>query len=205
MEKESNHAIVYGASGLIGWALVDQLLNAYPQAGSFSKVTAVTNRPLNAPDSHWPEPGDSHQPDLQLISNIDLRRGDGSLLANSLMQVVNDVESVTHVYYLGESCPYMVQCAHAYCYIKVFTAMDDDIEEVAVNKRMFQNVIDAHGLISPNLQFVVFPGGTRVSKYRLQGTEENEAILKQSGLRYLCPRRHLHPSPARGHGEQPPG
>lgn len=53
---------------------------------------------------------------------------------------------------------------HAYCYIKVFTAVDDDIEEVAVNKRMFQNVIDAHGLISPNLQFVVFPGGTRVSR-----------------------------------------
>lgn len=51
---------------------------------------------------------------------------------------------------------------------KVFTAVDDDIEEVAVNKHMFQNVIDAHGLISPNLQFVVFPGGTRVG--RMQNT-----------------------------------
>lgn len=106
MEKESNHAIVYGASGLIGWALVDQLLNAYPEAGSFSKVTAVTNRPLNASESHWPEPGDLHRPDLQLVSNVDLRRGYGGLLANSLKQVVDDVESVTHVYYLGELCPY---------------------------------------------------------------------------------------------------
>lgn len=47
---------------------------------------------------------------------------------------------------------------------RVFTAVEDDLEEVAVNRRMFQNVIDAHGLISPNLQFVVFPGGTRVSR-----------------------------------------
>lgn len=46
----------------------------------------------------------------------------------------------------------------------VFTAIDDDIEEVAVNRRMFQNVIDAHGLLSPDLQFVAFPGGTRVSQ-----------------------------------------
>lgn len=108
MNKSSNHAIVYGASGLIGWAIVDQLLSAYPQAGSFSKVTAVTNRPLNVFESHWPEPDNSHRPDLQLVSNIDLRRGDGASLANSLKQVVNDVESVTHVYYLGESCPIAV-------------------------------------------------------------------------------------------------
>lgn len=45
----------------------------------------------------------------------------------------------------------------------VFTAVDDDIEEVAVNRRMFQNVIDAHSLLSPDLQFVAFAGGTRVS------------------------------------------
>lgn len=29
---------------------------------------------------------------------------------------------------------------------------------------MFQNVIDAHSLLSPRLKFVAFPGGTRVSK-----------------------------------------
>lgn len=46
----------------------------------------------------------------------------------------------------------------------MFTAIDDDIEEVATNRRMFQNVIDAHGLVSSNLQFVAFAGGTRVSR-----------------------------------------
>ncbi|KAJ5157285.1 uncharacterized protein N7482_008385 [Penicillium canariense] len=142
MSKRSNHAIVFGASGLIGWALVDQLLNSYPTADSFSKITAVTNRPLNFSKSYWPEP-DSNRPQLQLVSGINLRHGDGATLADSLKQEVEDIGSITHLYYL------------------VFTAIEDDIEEAAVNRRMFQNVIDALGLVSPHLQFVVFPGGTR--------------------------------------------
>ncbi|KAH7147142.1 hypothetical protein B0J13DRAFT_595332 [Dactylonectria estremocensis] len=142
MSEKSGHAIVFGASGLIGWSIVDQLLRLYPRPGSFSKVTAITNRPLEASDSNWPEPS-SDQPDLQLVSGIDLRCGDGVELANSLKQMVEDIETVTHIYYL------------------VFTAVEDDIKEVATNRRMFQNVIDAHTLLSPNLQFVAFPGGTR--------------------------------------------
>lgn len=45
----------------------------------------------------------------------------------------------------------------------MFQAVEDDIEEVAINRRMFQNVVDAHTILSPNLQFVAFAGGTRVS------------------------------------------
>ncbi|KAI1145491.1 hypothetical protein F4825DRAFT_443711 [Nemania diffusa] len=142
MEEEPRHAIVFGASGLIGWAVVDQLLRAYPTAGAFSKITAVTNREVKLSESYWPEPG-AGRPDLQLISGIDLRRGDGTTLANSLQQAVEDIHTITHVFYL------------------VFTSVPDDVEEVATNRQMLQNVIDAHNLLSPNLQFVVFPGGTR--------------------------------------------
>ncbi|KAJ5919714.1 hypothetical protein N7454_009549 [Penicillium verhagenii] len=139
---DQKHAIVFGASGLIGWSLVNQLLSSYPSVGTFSKVTAITNRPITVSDSHWPE-SVPNQPDLQLVSGIDLRDGDGVELAGELKRTVRNVESVTHIYYL------------------VFTAVEDDIEEVSTNLRMFKNVIDAHGLISPNLQFVAFPGGTR--------------------------------------------
>ncbi|KAJ5400914.1 hypothetical protein N7465_011403 [Penicillium sp. CMV-2018d] len=142
MADGSHHAIIYGASGLNGWSLVNQLLRCYPDVGSFSTVTAVTNRPLDLSESHWPGP-DQDRPALQLVSGIDLRHGDGATLAGSLKEAINDVESVTHIFYL------------------VFTAIDDDLEEVATNKRMFQSVIDAHGLVSPNLLFVAFPGGTR--------------------------------------------
>ncbi|KAF3016526.1 hypothetical protein E8E14_011657 [Neopestalotiopsis sp. 37M] len=143
MENSSGHAIVYGASGLIGWAVVNQLLSSYPEPGAFSKVTAVTNRPLNPSETFWPEqqPG---RPELQLVSGVDLRDGDGSTLAKSLKEVVQDIESVTHIYYL------------------VFNAVGgDDIKEVATNLRMFSNVVDAHTQLSSKLKFVVFPGGTR--------------------------------------------
>ncbi len=99
-EGPNQHAIVFGASGLIGWSLVDQLLAPYPHAGSFSKVTAVTNRPLNVSECHWPQ-SDSRRPDLQLVSGIDLRHGDAAELAESLKQAVKGIEGVTHIYYLG--------------------------------------------------------------------------------------------------------
>lgn len=98
----SNHAIVFGASGLIGWALVNQLLSPYPSAGTFSKVTAITNRPITLSESYWPESAPD-RPDLQLVSGIDLRHGDGASLAESLKHAVRDVEGVTHIYYLGGS------------------------------------------------------------------------------------------------------
>ncbi|KAK6217975.1 hypothetical protein LQW54_003031 [Pestalotiopsis sp. IQ-011] len=143
MDKPSGHAIVYGASGLIGWAVVNQLLSSYPGPGAFSKVTAVTNRPLNPSETFWPEQ-QAGRPDLQLVSGVDLRDSDGSTLAESLKGAVPDIESVTNIFYL------------------VFNAVGgDDIKEVATNLHMFRNVIDAHGLLSPNLKFVAFPGGTR--------------------------------------------
>lgn len=100
MDKFSGHAIVYGASGLIGWAVVNQLLSSYPGSGAFSKVTAVTNRLLDPSETFWPEqqPG---RPDLQLVSGVDLRDGDGSTLAESLKGAVPDIESVTNIFYLG--------------------------------------------------------------------------------------------------------
>jgi uncharacterized protein YbjT (DUF2867 family) len=102
MEEAHRHAIVFGASGLIGWAVVDQLLRSYPIPDTFSKITAVTNREVKLSESHWPEPS-AGRPNLQLISGIDLRHSDGATLANALKQVVEDIHTVTHIFYLGMS------------------------------------------------------------------------------------------------------
>ncbi|KAK8128949.1 hypothetical protein PG984_010057 [Apiospora sp. TS-2023a] len=137
-----NHAIVFGASGLIGWAMVDQLLAPYPAPGTFSSVAAVANRPIDLAEAHWPEPG-GNRPDLRLVSGVDLR-GDANSLADTLRQQVPSMDKITHIYYF------------------VFTSVGHDLEEeVAVNKKMLQNVIDAVSSLSQNLKFVVFPGGTR--------------------------------------------
>lgn len=102
MAEHANHAIVYGASGLIGWAIVNQLLNSYPDAGAFSKVTAVTNRPLNLSETYWPEPN-SKRPDLELVSGIDIGQEDETTVVNALKSTVKDINTVTHVFYLGMS------------------------------------------------------------------------------------------------------
>jgi nucleoside-diphosphate-sugar epimerase len=104
MAEHANHAIVYGASGLIGWAIVNQLLDSYPNAGAFSKVTAVTNRPLNLSETYWPIPN-SKRPDLELVSGIDIGQEDETAVADTLKLTVRDIDTVTHVFYLGMHLP----------------------------------------------------------------------------------------------------
>jgi nucleoside-diphosphate-sugar epimerase len=94
------HALVIGSSGIIGWSVVNQLLAPYPSPSPFRKVTALVNRPLRLEDSFWPEkaPGG---PELALASGVDLLCGDDEV-ERGLREKVDDVESVSHVYYFGE-------------------------------------------------------------------------------------------------------
>lgn len=96
-KNRENHALVFGATGLIGWAVVDQLLSGYPDAGSFSKVTAVSNRPFNASDTLWPS-DTPERPKLQVVSGVDLQSED---LTSQIRLKVSGVDSVTHVFYFG--------------------------------------------------------------------------------------------------------
>lgn len=101
MTGPQNHALVFGASGLIGWGVVNELLAGYPEQDAFSKVTAITNRPVAEPHLHWPSPAPG-RPSLQLAAGVDLRSGTPEDLAAQLRAKVPDVESVTHVFYFGK-------------------------------------------------------------------------------------------------------
>jgi nucleoside-diphosphate-sugar epimerase len=104
MPESNNHALVIGASGLIGWSVVNQLLQCYPAKGTFTRVTALVNRPLDLGDCFWPETTDS-TPALDLIPGINLLSTDEELEA-TLKERVADVASITHVYYFGTSNPW---------------------------------------------------------------------------------------------------
>ena len=93
-----NHAIVFGASGLAGWGVVDQLFSNYPSPGTFAKVTAVANRPLNIVDSFWPSPSPS-RPILEIVSGIDLAKGADDDFPSLLEKSIQDVSTITHVFY----------------------------------------------------------------------------------------------------------
>lgn len=96
-----HNALVFGASGILGWAVVDQIMKNYPQKGVFDKVTALSNRPLSEDNAFWPQPG-SDTPNLQIVEGIDLTKGTAEELKETLKQCVPGIQSVTHVYYFGQ-------------------------------------------------------------------------------------------------------
>lgn len=96
------HALVFGASGILGWAVVNEILDNYPAKGTYSKVTALTNRPLSKEDSLWPD-NDGKRPELSIVTGIDLTKGSLEDVKTTLQQRVPDIDSVTHVYYFGTS------------------------------------------------------------------------------------------------------
>jgi hypothetical protein len=95
----SKSALIFGASGVSGWAFVNETLNDYPKEGVWGKVHALANRPLKQSDSFWP-----NDARLNIISGIDLLEGSQQDLEKALSEI-DGVKRVTHVYYLGEIPP----------------------------------------------------------------------------------------------------
>ncbi|RBR23695.1 uncharacterized protein FIESC28_03491 [Fusarium coffeatum] len=140
MSDSQNHAIVFGATGLIGWAAVNQILSNYPAAGTFASVTAVSNRPVDADRTFWPKESDP-KPNLQLVSGIDLKSGG---LEAHLKEKVAGIDRVTHVFYF------------------VFAPHDvNHEEECKINCNMMRNLASALNTLSVNLKSFVYSGGTR--------------------------------------------
>ncbi|KAJ6601319.1 hypothetical protein DFH09DRAFT_969944 [Mycena vulgaris] len=137
--SNSAHALVFGASGLAGWGVVEQLLENYPAKGTFSKVTAVVNRPLSVADSFWPTPD---SPTLDLVTGINLTEGTVETFTALLKDKVKDIAAITHVYYF------------------VYKQDDDAEVEIKTNCGMLERVIGAVEALSPNFRFLAWPSGT---------------------------------------------
>ena len=91
-------ALIFGASGVTGWAFVNEILHDYPEDGIWTKVHALTNRPLSQKDSLWPA-----DPRLNIVSGIDLLEGNQEDLESTIKTKITGIEGVTHMYYLGRS------------------------------------------------------------------------------------------------------
>lgn len=87
-------ALVFGASGITGWAITNSALS-YPTPTTFSRVVGLTSRPLSLADSHFP-----FDPRLQLYSGLDLSQ-DAQSIAEYLRKV-EDIADITHVYFAGK-------------------------------------------------------------------------------------------------------
>lgn len=100
MSLSEEHALVFGASGLIGWAVVDELLSSHPPDGISHRVTAVTNRPITAESCSW-HVSSSTSARLNIVSGVDLSTNKKDDLLELLKRRIPDVETVTHLYYFG--------------------------------------------------------------------------------------------------------
>lgn len=137
----NNHALVFGASGITGWAIVNAILNNYPSPDTFDRVTALTNRPLPPDVAQWPA-----SDKLQVGSGLDLLRGDQAALEREMKQRVRGIETVTHVYF--------------FAYV-----MDMNAEkEIQINVDLLRRAVTAVESLSPQLKFVVLPTGTKVNQ-----------------------------------------
>ncbi|KAL8786438.1 MAG: hypothetical protein Q9195_008208 [Heterodermia aff. obscurata] len=133
--KSSAHALVVGASGVAGWAVVDQILENYPNHGTFSTITALVNRPLALADSGWPELSPS-RPQLDLVSGIDLTSGTADEFSAVLKGKVKNVSK---------------EIAYKY---------DQNPEtESEINRGMLERLLVALNNLAPDLAMVVLASG----------------------------------------------
>ena len=90
-------ALIFGASGVSGWAFVNEILHDYPKKDVWDNVYALTNRPLSPKIAMWPE-----DPRLHVVSGIDLLEGTQENLEDKIKSKIKGIRKVTHVYYLGQ-------------------------------------------------------------------------------------------------------
>lgn len=94
MDGTHNVALVFGASGISGWAVTKNLLS-YPSASTFTRVIALTNRPRSLAECSLPQ-----NPRLELYSGIDLR-GNLDQVLRRMKEKIPNLHEITHMYYCG--------------------------------------------------------------------------------------------------------
>ena len=133
----SNHALVFGASGISGWNTIVQALS-YPTPTTFASVTGVTNRPLNKAEALLPD-----DERITLVSGIDLSLTP-EVAIEALKTKVPRITEITHVFF--------------YAYIH-----EPKGESLPVaNARIVENALAALKRLSPRLKHFVLQTGGKV-------------------------------------------
>ncbi|KAM0511408.1 hypothetical protein ACHAPE_009923 [Trichoderma viride] len=84
-------ALVFGASGITGWAILREALN-YPTTSTFHKVIGLTNRPLDRSKSFLPE-----DDRLVIVPGVDLTTAVDDVAAK--LASIDGIEDVTDVFF----------------------------------------------------------------------------------------------------------
>jgi hypothetical protein len=93
-KPEGRTALVFGASGITGWAIVREAL-LYPTPTAFRRVIGLSNQPIDRSQLLLPE-----DDRINLISGVDLTASLDTV-ADSLSGI-EGIKDVTDVYFAGE-------------------------------------------------------------------------------------------------------
>ncbi|CAI7629992.1 unnamed protein product [Penicillium palitans] len=169
MAELKNVALIFGASGISGWAVTKCALS-YPTPTTFDRVIGLTNRPLPLEKSGLP-----NDTRLELHYGVNLRENLDVVLSQ-LQEKVPNLEDVTHVYYLAYSNA---------------TAYSMDVMGIRdINERMTYNAVHAVDRLCRNMKFFVLQTGTNnygVAVFRFQEHIEINPPLREDNPRVLSP------------------
>ncbi|KAL2009913.1 hypothetical protein VTN00DRAFT_5720 [Thermoascus crustaceus] len=134
MSQSGKHCLIFGASGISGWALLNAAVN-YPTPTTFRRITGLCNRPLTKEAAQLPA-----DPRINLVPGIDLT-GSAESVVQALREKVEDVETVTTVYF----CAYI---------------QTGDFQSLRkVNTELLRVSITAINEVAPNLEAVILQTG----------------------------------------------
>ncbi|KAF6814858.1 sirq protein [Colletotrichum sojae] len=149
----SKSAVVFGASGVSGWAFVSEILGGYPSTVTWSRVHALFNRPIPRDETAWPD-----DERLNVMSGIDLLNSSVEEISAAMRSQAPDIANVTHAYFLA------------------FRANPDPAEEVRENLTLLRNAITALDALAPKLGFVVLQHGGRYYGLHLMDDRPREGF-----------------------------
>ncbi|KAI9749645.1 MAG: DNA polymerase zeta [Chaenotheca gracillima] len=125
---KGNQALVFGASGISGWAIAREAIS-YPTSNTFERVVGLTNRPFPRETSLFPQTAR-----LQVFSGVDLTKGVDAV--EQALKGIEGIQGITHVYF------------------SAYVAHDANFPElVRANGEILKTAVLAVEKTCPNLQF----------------------------------------------------
>ncbi|KAK7230080.1 hypothetical protein V2G26_002250 [Clonostachys chloroleuca] len=152
------HALIFGASGISGWSLVNQA-RMYPSETAFARITGTTNRPTTLEQLQIPS-----DDRIQIADGINLTKSADEVAA-TLKEKVPDIATVTHVFFTA--------------YIQT-----QDHESLKIkNTNLLKVAVEAVEKVAPEFKVLILQTGGKG-----YGLEFPKDVKIQPPLKEDCPR-----------------
>ena len=144
------HALIYGASGISGWSLLNQT-RIYPTPTTFSRITGTNSRPFSLEKAQIPQ-----DERIKIASGIDLTKS-ADQVAAALKEKVEHISTVTHVFFTGTAS---LTSMSPSAYISAAYIQEDDFETLKqTNTNLLENAVRAIEQLAPNLKSIILQTG----------------------------------------------